>query len=253
MLHFYKFSADVPAPVPARESYEPRKPGKGWPEHCPPVRAANSFGWDVLAPFEMRFRKERGKWRLQNPRDLESDWVYEPAQPDGAASSAGGAPLIQRNAWFWERRQKLPHEISANAYKEIRNQVKVSTYLFLFSDPNELLYVCDIPNRKRPYRAVSVLLETDWYPASYPWHCVLELDPGQKVIRIQKGEPLCRLFLVRRENYFAQELSTPEFERHFERGQDWLARYGRGKDHDMKDITGTYVKQQRKSSFSVIL
>ena len=49
-----------------------------------------------------------------------------------------------------EKGQKLPHVISDNVYKVIRNQVKISTYLFLKTDPNELLYMTDVPNLVRP-------------------------------------------------------------------------------------------------------
>jgi len=259
MLHFYRFAEDVPVPVPARETYHQREPGKGWPEECPPLRAANAFGWDLLSTTDLVFRRKDDAWKIDAPRDLESDWLYGASTVTGgktvdeAETVEEGAPLVQRNAWFWDEDQELPHRVSGDVYRKISHQVKVSTYLFMFTDPNELLYLCEIPNRKRPYRAVNVLLDTDWYPASYPWHCVLELDDRCDEVKIPKGEPICRLFLVRRDSYFAQEMSTPEFERYFQRGQDWLQRYGRGDSAEMKDITRTYVKQQRLSSFSVIV
>jgi len=43
-------------------------------------------------------------------------------------------------------------------------------------NPNELLLMTDVPNSNRPWRAMTALIETDWYPASYPWHAVIELD-----------------------------------------------------------------------------
>ena len=253
MLHFYKFSDEVPSLVPASETYHQRAPGKGWPEECPPLRAANGFGWDVRAAFDMHFRQEAGEWRLENPKDLESDWSYNGVAAGEGEPQGEGVPLVQRNAWFWEDEQELPHRISPDVYQKIRNQVKVSTYHFVYTDQNELLYLTDIPNRGRPFRALSALLETDWYPASYPWHCVLELDSDRDEVRIDQGEPLCRLFLVRRDSYFAQEMSTAEFERYFQRGQEWLGQYGRREQHGMKDITRTYVKQQRRATFSVII
>ncbi|MCZ6792369.1 MAG: hypothetical protein O7J95_02000 [Planctomycetota bacterium] len=256
MLHFYKFCEEVPAPVPARETYQRREPGKGWPEECPPLRAASAFGWDVVACFDMRFRQKSGEWRLENPRDIESDWLYQPVVDEASEESeeSEGTPMVQRNAWFWEEKQGLPHPISPGVYGKIKNQVKVSTYLFMSTDQNELLYLCDVPTGgERPFRAISALLDTDWYPASYPWHCVLELDARREEITIEKGEPLCRLFLVRRESYFAREMSTPEFEGFFQRGQEWLRRHGRGDSPEMLDITRTYVKQQSLSRFSVIV
>ncbi|HLU49219.1 MAG TPA: DUF6065 family protein [Planctomycetota bacterium] len=248
MLRFYKFRDDLPAPVPAKDVYEKRGGGRGWPEECPPLRAANGFGWDIVAPFEMRFRRQSdGGWTIENPQELESDWLW------GGDEESEGVPLTQVNAWFWDENQEIPHKISPEVYRQIRNQVKVSTYLFLSTDPGELIYMTSIPNRERPYRAFTALLETDWYPASYPWHCVIELDPMRDEIVIEQGEPICRLFLVRREHYFAQEMSTEEFERFFQRGQLWLERNGHGMRDGMVDITRTYVREQRRSTFSVIL
>jgi hypothetical protein len=42
---------------------------------------------------------------------------------------------VQQYAWFWEKGQTLPHVITDNVYEQIRNQVKVSTYLFLKATP----------------------------------------------------------------------------------------------------------------------
>jgi hypothetical protein len=251
MLHFYKFCAEVPAPVPARETYVKRPPGKGWPEECPPLRAANAFGWDVLAATDMVFSAKDGKWELETPADIESDWVYTPAGTE--SEEAKGAPLVQRNAWFWDKDQMLPHVISADVYPAIQHQVKVSTFLFLWSDANELLFLADIPNLERPFRVLSALIDTDWYPASYPWHCVLDLDPSQRRVEIHAGDVLCRLFTVRRDHYFAREASPLEFEVYFQRTQEWLLRHGRGEHEGNVDVTRTYVKQQRMSRFSVIL
>jgi len=253
MLHFHKFSSEVPAPVPAREVYHQRQPGKGWPEECPPMRAANAFGWDLLAPTDLVFRQESGKWRLENPLSLEADWVFTPdGEPD--ESGLGGVPLVQQNAWFWDEDQMLPHVISPEVYPSIANQVKVSTFLFLRTDVNELLAFSDIPNLERPFRVLSAIVDADWYPASYPWHCVLALDHGRDEIRIARGDPLCRVQIVRRDHYFAREMTLAEFEAFFQRGQDWLGRHGRNADASGTfDITRTYVKQQQLSRFSVML
>jgi hypothetical protein len=252
MLRFYKFSAAVPAPEPARETYHKRQPGRGWPEECPPLRAANAFGWDVLAATDLRFVQQHGAWSLADPVDLESDWVYTPPGAESGGEEGEGTPLVQRNAWFWEEDQMMPHVISKEVYPRIRHQVKVSTYLFIATDPNELLLIGDIPNIERPFRVLSAIVDTDWYPASYPWHCVLELDPSRDAIEIAKGEPLCRLFTLRRDHYFAREMSETEFERYFQRSQEWLARFGHGEKEGMIDITRTYVKQQQLSKFSVV-
>ncbi len=252
MLRFYRFSAEVPAPTPARAVYEKRGPGRGWPEECPPVRAANAFGWDVSAAFDMDFhRSSDGGWRIESPVDLESDWAY--AAPEAETDDGEGAPLVQRNAWFWDKDQTLPHAISPEVYEEIRNQVKISTYLFLATGDNELLFFADIPNLSRPFRVISALVDTDWYPASYPWHCVIELDAGRDHVRISAGDPLCRIFTVQRADYAAREMSPTEFEAYFYRTQEWLRRYGKGHHGDMVDVTGNYGKQQRLSRFSVTL
>jgi hypothetical protein len=248
MLYFYKFRSEVPSPTPARGAYAKQAPGKGWPEECPPMRAANAFGWDVLAAHDMTFRQRDGQWTHENPVDLESDWVFDNDEEDRQ-----GAPLVQRNAWFWDKDQVLPHVISPEVYPQIANQVKVSTYLFLQTDPNELLFMTEVPNRRGSFRTLSAVLDTDWYPASYPWHCVIELDRAEKEVHIEKGEPICRLFPVRRDHYFARELSTQEFESYFRRTQDWLMRNGKGETEGMTDITGAYVKGQQLSKFSVVL
>ncbi len=250
MLHFFKFSEDIPNPVAARPIYKSGPVLSGAPEECPPLRAANSFGWDIVAAFDMNFKNNDGNWEITNPVEIESDWEFGSTDPD---DSTEGSPITQRNAWFWEEDQVLPHVIHKDVYKEIKNQVKVSTFLFIKTDPNELLYMCDLPNQKRPYRALSALLDTDWYPASYPWHCVLELSDDEKEITIKEGTPICRLYTVRRDQYFAREMTPEEFGNFFNRSQEWLKRYGKGEQEDMTDITGQYVKQQKNSRFSVIL
>ena len=252
MLHYFKFRQELFDPQPAKEVYVKPGPGKGWPEECPPIRAANSFGFDLMANFDVTFvRKRDGSWRVEDDVVITSDFDYA-----GSEESAG-APLTQQYAWFWEKGQKLPHVISDNVYEQIRNQVKISSYLFLKTDPNELLYFCDVPNLKRPWRAIAALVDADWYPASYPWHTVVELSPAEKRITINKGEPLCRVMPLRRDTYFAQQMTPHAFDDFFGRGQQWLATHGQVQ-HDQAegagtvDITRTYVRQQVKSKFVVL-
>jgi len=247
MLHSFQFREDLADPVSARDVYVKRGPGKGWPEECPPIRAANGFGFDLLANFPVTFIQGRGGvWRVERDVVIESDFAYA-ATPDSE-----GAPLRQQYAWFWEKGQVLPHVISDNVYKQISNQVKISSFLYLKTDPNEVLLMTDIPNMNRPWRAMTALVDTDWYPASYPWHCVLELDRSQKKIRIPKGEPICRVIPLRRDTYFAKPMSPTEFDDFFERGQHWLATHGRVQHEGTVDITRTYVRQQVKSKFVVM-
>jgi hypothetical protein len=249
MLRYFKFRQDLFAPAPARDIYVKRGKGRGWPAECPPIRAANAFGFDLIANFNVTFLRGRNGWRVESDTVIESDFDY------AADEASQGRPLSQRYAWFWERGQTLPHQISDNVYAEISNQVKVSSFLFLSTDPNELLYMTDIPNLQRPWRAMTALIETDWYPASYPWHAVIELDRKQRRITIARGEPLCRVIPLRRDTYFAQEMSAPAFDEFFARGQKWLATHGHV-EHEEKqsgalDITRTYVRQQARSRFIV--
>ena len=59
MLHYFKFRQDLLDPQPAKDVYIKRPSGKGWPEQCPPIRAANGFGWDLLANFSIEFVQTR--------------------------------------------------------------------------------------------------------------------------------------------------------------------------------------------------
>src|SRR5438093_3425427 len=179
MLHYFKFRQDLLDPVAGRDVYVKRGAGKGWPEECPPIRAANSFGFDLLANFDIVFTRGRDVCKVRKDIVIESDFDYV------ATETSDGKPLAQQYAWFWKKGQKLPHVISDNVFAQIRNQVKISSYLFLKTDPNELLYMTDVPNLSQPWRVISALVETDWYPASYPWHVVIELDPKEKKVRIK--------------------------------------------------------------------
>lgn len=263
MLQYYKLRDELFDPQPGRDVYVKRPTGRGWAEECPPVRAANAFGFDVLANFDVSFmRQEDGTWRAEPDIEIASDFDWS------ASESSPGKPLVQKYAWFWERGQQIPHVISDDVFEEIRNQVKLSSFLFLETEPNELLLVTDIPNRRRPWRAVSAIVETDWYPASYPWHVVLELDAAQERIELAKGEPIARLIPLRRDTYFARPMNVDEFDRFFARGQKWLRAHGRpheptveasaagpAPDHgngSTLDITRTYVKQQARSRFIVM-
>jgi hypothetical protein len=246
MLHFHKLRQELFGPHPAKDVYIKRAAGRGWPEECPPIRAANAFGFDILANFDLTFVQKRGAWSVEKDIVIESDFDY------AANEDSPGKPLSQQYAWFWEKGQKLPHVISDNVYAQINNQVKVSSFLFLKTDPNELLMITDVPNFQRPFRAMSAIIETDWYPASYPWHVVLELDRREKRIRIRKGDPICRIIPLRRDTYFAGEMSQTDFDDFFARGQKWLATHGKFEHEGQMDITRTYVRQQVRPRFVVL-
>ncbi|MCA9319432.1 MAG: hypothetical protein KDB53_01795 [Planctomycetes bacterium] len=251
MLHFYRFNSDVLAPVPASPRYGPRR-GRGSEEDCPPMRAYSAFGWDILSSTDMVFLRKGEGWELEEPVDLESDFTWEDER--FAEAEQEGVPLHQRNAWFWEEDQILPHPIDPAVFPLLRNQVKVSTLHFLATDANELLAFTDIPGMRRSFRVLEALVDTDWYPASYPWHCVLELDPNAERVEIARAEPLCRVFSVRREHYFAREMSDREFDDYFRRSQEWIQRHRRGESADgTSDIRGAYGSSQSLSRFSVII
>src|SRR5437588_10145933 len=117
MVHYFKFRQDLFSPQAAKDVYVKRGAGKGWPEECPPIRAANSFGFDLLANFDVTFIQSRGgTWRVEDDVVLDSDFDW--AAHDGAQESGEGRPLTQQYAWFWEKGQKLPHAISDNVYAQ---------------------------------------------------------------------------------------------------------------------------------------
>ena len=260
VIRFYPFRRELHAPRPARDVYAKRPAGRGWPEECPPIRAANAVGFDLLANFDVTFVKEDdGDWRAEPDVELASDFDWS------ADDDAPARPLVQRYAWFWERGQTLPHAITDDVYEVVRHQVKLSTFLFLSADANETVLFLDPPNappmHERGWRAMSALAEIDWYPASYPWHVVLELDAARDRVEIRRDDVLCRLVPMRRDTYFARPMGDAEFGDFFDRGQRWLATHGRPHEcpmsggagaSDALDITRTYVKQQVRSRYVVL-
>ena len=246
MLRYYRFNSDLPHPRPARAIYGKTPPGSGWPQHCPPIRAACAFGWDVINAFQMRFeRDEQGMWSLPEPVEVHADVEFD----------GGVVPEPQLNAWFWEKGQQRPHVITDNVYAAIHHQVKVSTFLYLRTDPGEMLVQRGVPNVRRPWQTVEALIETDWYFPAHPWHCVLELpraeDSTIREVVIEEGEVLCRLVPVRREQFEAVEATDHDFAIMFQEGQRWLSAHGRNPVGTELDITGTYAKQQKPATFTV--
>lgn len=249
MLRFFKLRDDLLAPRAAKDIYTKRPTGRGWPEECPPIRAANAFGYDLLANFDTTFVKAAdGTWSAEPDIEISSDFDFS------ADEDIDGSPIVQRYAWFWQRGQEVPHVISDDVFEEIKNQVKLSTYLFLSTDPNEVLLLQDPPaTEDRGWRAMPAMIETDWYVPANPWHVVLELDPSRDRVELKQGEPICRVIPVRRDTYFAQPMSVGQFDELFTRSQKWLSTHGRRTDqHGVLDITRTYVKQQVRSKFVVL-
>lgn len=246
MLHWFKFNASVRDPEPARDILRKVPPGRGHPEECPPLRAANGFGFDVCTSFDMTFtRLDEGGWKLEKPVTLEADWAFAPPGHKPAP------PQSQVNAWFWPQGQELPHKITDDAFPLLRNQVKISTWLYVHTDPGELLCIKGIPNHWRPWRSFTAIVDADQYAVSYPWHCVLELDAREKEIHIPAGEPICRMYAVPRMDQVAREMSGEEFGAFFARGQAWLAEARHGGDDDLADIRGRYAKLMQRVKFHV--
>src|SRR4029453_13641914 len=100
MLNYFKFRQDLFDPVPAKDVYLKRRAGKGLPEECPPIRAANAFGFDILANFDLTFVQNRGRWEIKKDVVIESDFNY------AASDDSDGQPLSHKNAGFGERGQK---------------------------------------------------------------------------------------------------------------------------------------------------
>src|SRR2546423_733344 len=115
MLHYFKFRQELYSPRAAKDVYRKPGAGKGWPEECPPIRAANAFGFDLLANFEITFTQSRGNWRVEPDVVIESDFHF------AGNEESEGSPLSQQYAWFWEKGQKLPHLITDNVYEQIKN------------------------------------------------------------------------------------------------------------------------------------
>lgn len=246
MLRYYRFHADLPHPVPAKAAYASPGPGSGWPEHCPPIRAANAFGWDVVNPFAIRFlRDKEGNWEVEEAVEVLSD-----IELDG-----GAAPHPQVNAWFWEKGQKRPHVISDNVYAAIRHQCKLSTFLYLETEPGWVLWMRSVPGVKRAWSAIESVIETDWYKPAHPWHGVIELPRIEESpidrVEIAEGEPIFRLVPLQRADYEAVEMEGPAFGGYFEQGQRWLGQHGKEPAKGDVDITGAYAKQQDHAVFRV--
>jgi len=246
MLEYYRFHADLPQLAAAKPVYVKREAGSGWPEHCPPIRAASGFGWDVINPFTMRFvRNSGGAWSIEESVSVESD----------VDVGEGVSPHAQVNAWFWEKGQQRPHVITDNVYAQIRHQCKVSTYLYLRTEVGWMLWMTSIPNLKRDWSVIESVIETDWYFPAHPWHTVIELprveaSPIDEVL-IEAGAPLCRLVPVQRAEYSAFEMDNASFGELFDESQSWLAAHGKDPQGDDVDITGQYARQQDPATFDV--
>ncbi|CAE7554255.1 unnamed protein product [Symbiodinium natans] len=247
VLRYFRFHSELPHPVPARRSYVERRPGSGWPEQCPPMQAASAFGWDVINPFEIQFDPGKEGWEIHSSVEVGGGDLEE--RGDIGA-------FDQDNCWQWDPNQVLPHRISPQVYPEIRNQAKVSTYLYLQTPPGWAVLMSDVPNLKRRFRILSAMIDTDWYFPAHPWHAVVELPrtaTGEPIV-LKKGEPLCRLTPVSRGTYAAREMRPEEFKKLYYRGQAWLDENGRPSEdpeaeEGVLDIRGAYARDQRSVDF----
>ena len=93
MLHFFKFRQELFAPEPAKEIYLKRGPGKGWPEECPPIRAANAFGFDLLANFDVTFiRDKAGDGMSRRISSSKAILTTPPPSPRRRAADSSNTP-----------------------------------------------------------------------------------------------------------------------------------------------------------------
>ena len=246
MLHYFKFRQDLFAPVPAKEVYIKRAPGQGWPEECPPIRAANAFGFDLLANFDVTFVQSAaiGEWRKTS-----SLKAISITRQRGFARAAARASNMRGSG----RRGRSCRTSSADNVYDADSQPGEGQQLSFSSRP--IRTNCSDDGCAESESALAGddgLIDTDWYPASYPWHVCHRAGSPRKRISIRKGEPICRVIPVRRDTYFAQQMSPADFDDFSARGQQWLATHGTFEHSPVADITKTYVRQQVKSKFAVI-
>ncbi len=77
MLSYFKFRQELFDPVPGRDVYVKHPGGgRGWPEECPPIRAANGFGFDLLANFDLTFVRGRKGWAVAEDVVIDSDFDW---------------------------------------------------------------------------------------------------------------------------------------------------------------------------------
>ena len=98
MLHYFKFRQDLFDPTPAKEVYVKRGAGRGWPEECPPIRAANAYGFDLLANFDVTFVKGRNGWRVEDDVVIDSDFHYAGSDESERNCRGGRADHRDRRA-----------------------------------------------------------------------------------------------------------------------------------------------------------
>ena len=94
--------------------------------------------------FRRHLRSNRGRWRVAKDVTIESDFEYSAARAVQRPAAGAAICLVLGKG------TKLPHPISDNVYAQINNQVKISSFLFLKTDQNELLLMTDVPNLESP-------------------------------------------------------------------------------------------------------
>jgi hypothetical protein len=139
---------------------------------CLPMAIANAYGWDVLAPC-----------------DFEIEWFGGLAQSDITFRALDGYPF-------------LPHFAQSNF---ARGVVTFHTgYIFRTNPGWHLVATGPFNSPRRGWSPLTGIVETDWLP--YPFTMNWQLtEPG--TLRVEKGEPFCRIFPVVAGNL---ESVTPE-------------------------------------------
>ncbi|CAK0803463.1 unnamed protein product [Prorocentrum cordatum] len=68
-----RYHSAFPHPKPAKEIYSSRPTGSGWPEQCPPIKAAQAFGWDVINPLDIEFVYGEDGWEIAEVTEVDGD------------------------------------------------------------------------------------------------------------------------------------------------------------------------------------
>jgi len=154
----------------------------------PPIRAANAFGFVSACDLRhSRFVRSpagaRGqRWRVKDDCRRRSDFrVFE----RGSRRHAAAAKAVRV---FWRRRAGNADE-QRHVYSEIRNKVKIQKLpVFQTIRKNAFEMGSCEPRRRSGVRAMTALVVTYWYPASYQWQRGDRVAARWEIVTIEKGQ-----------------------------------------------------------------
>ena len=162
-LTFYRIHDDAPEIAPGRPQREWMDlTGERYAYRCLPLTMANSSGWELLMPFELRI-----------------DWNGNASNESLKLSSPDRKADVARLATAHFRQGILTFHTG---------------YLFR-TPPGWATLAGGSPNRiKDGIQPLAGLIETDWLPFPFTMNWKMT-RPGR--VRFQKGEPFCFVTLVR--------------------------------------------------------